>query len=255
VLGILAGLAYWGHSTDWALPKFSTLIGDKDAAVEPWCKEHNVPETVCIECHPALLPPAKNYGWCKEHGVAQCPLEHPDVAQLKYVPSIAPSDLDRAGRALALKSRPENNSRCQLHQRRVQFASAKAVEKAGVDIAVVHERPIIEAVVANGEVDYDQNRMAHLSSRVPGTVWRVEKQVGDHVRKGEVLAIIDAADVGRAKSEFLQARRLFNSVCKRPMSNGCGLSRAMAASRARCCAKAKRRTRKHAFGCKAPNKH
>jgi cobalt-zinc-cadmium efflux system membrane fusion protein len=47
--------------------------------------------------------------------------------------------------------------------------------------------------------------MAHFSSRVPGTVWRVEKQVGDRVAKGDVLALIDAAEVGQLKSELLQA--------------------------------------------------
>src|SRR6185369_8542749 len=34
---------------------------------------------------------------------------------------------------------------------------------------------------------------------------RAQKLVGDRVAKGDVLALIDAADVGRAKSEFLQA--------------------------------------------------
>ena len=52
---------------------------------------------------------------------------------------------------------------------------------------------------------YDETHAAHLASRVAGTVWRVEKQVGDQVEKGDVLALIDAAEVGRAKAEFLQA--------------------------------------------------
>ena len=60
-------------------------------------------------------------------------------------------------------------------------------------------------MTANGEVVYDETRTAHLASRVAGTVWRVEKQVGDRVRKGDVLALIDAAEVGQAKAEFLQA--------------------------------------------------
>jgi cobalt-zinc-cadmium efflux system membrane fusion protein len=92
-----------------------------------------------------------------------------------------------------------------LHLRRVQFASVEAIEKAGVDIAVVQERPMIEAVSANGEVEYDQNRMAHLSSRVAGTVWQVERQVGDRVRRGDCLALVEAAEIGKAKAELLQA--------------------------------------------------
>ena len=205
VAAVLVGLAVWGHTTEWTLPKFSALFGAEQAEVADWCEAHNVPESICVECNPTLLPAGKDYGWCAVHGVMQCPLEHPEVAQLKTPPTIAPAMLEQAQRAIALRPRAENNSRCNLHGKRIQFASAEAVEKVGVDIAIVAEKPIVEAIVANGEIVYDETRMAHLSSRVAGTVWRVQKQVGDHVHKGDVLALVDAADVGRAKSEFLQA--------------------------------------------------
>lgn len=205
VISVLAGLAVWGHRTDWTLPKFSSLIGNAASEVEDWCKEHNVPESQCIECNANLVPAGKDYGWCKEHGVSQCPLDHPEVAQLKTTPSVTAEDLERARRALALRPRAENNSRCKLYSRHIQFASIQAIEKVGIDIAVVTQRPMIEAVVANGEVVYDETHTARLASRVAGTAWRVEKQVGDRVRKGDILALIDAADVGRAKAEFLQA--------------------------------------------------
>ncbi len=168
-----------------------------------------MPESICIECNKTLVPALKEYGWCNVHGVAQCPLEHPDVAQLKSGGVIGQDDLDRAARALALAPRAENNSRCLLHQRRIQFASAEAVDKAGIDIAVVDSEPVVEAVVANGEVVYDQTRSAHLASRVAGTVWRVERQVGDTVHRGDILALVDAAEIGKAKSDFLQALAQF----------------------------------------------
>ncbi|HEV3300617.1 MAG TPA: efflux RND transporter periplasmic adaptor subunit [Planctomycetaceae bacterium] len=205
VVAVLAGLAYWGHRTEWTVPKFSALIGNGVHPADDWCKEHNVAESQCIECNSKLAPPLTDYGWCKEHGIAQCPLHHPDVAQSKSLQHVLAGDLERANRALALMPRPENNSRCRLYQRRIQFASAQAADKVGLDIAVVQERPIIETVVANGEVVYDETRMAHLSSRVPGSVWRVERKVGERVAKGAVLALIESADVGRAKSEFLQS--------------------------------------------------
>jgi cobalt-zinc-cadmium efflux system membrane fusion protein len=79
------------------------------------------------------------------------------------------------------------------------------MDKAGVDIALVERRPILEAIVANGEVVYDQTHTANLASRVGGTVRLVDKQVGMRVRKGDVLALVDAVEVGRAKAEFLRA--------------------------------------------------
>ncbi len=205
VVATLVGLAAWGHMTDWTIPKFSTLIGAEKPTVVDWCDEHNVPESMCVECNPTLMAPEPDFGWCTVHGVMQCPFEHPEIAQTKRPVIITPAMLERAQRALALRPRTENNSRCNLHRKRIQFASADAVEKVGVDIAIATEKPIIEAVEANGEIVYDETRMAHLSSRVAGTLWRVEKQVGDRVKKGDVLALVDAADVGRAKSKFLQA--------------------------------------------------
>lgn len=205
IIAFLGGAAYWGHVTDWRVPKFSELWGTTAAPAVRWCDEHGVPEAECVECNPTRFPPDKDFGWCPVHGVAQCPFEHPEVIQTKE--STAPADADRARaeRALTLLPRAENNSRCELHLRRIQFATHEAAESSGVDVAVVGRGPIVEAIVSNGEVTYDETRLAHLSSRVPGSIWSVRKQVGEAVRRGEVLALVDSADVGRAKAEFLQA--------------------------------------------------
>jgi cobalt-zinc-cadmium efflux system membrane fusion protein len=202
VLTALGGLAAWGHHTGWKVPKFSALLGRASAPLEGWCEEHNVPEAECVECNPDLMPREKAPPYCKKHGVPECPLDHPEIAQVRGRPRLPRYDVLAA---LAFLDRPENNSKCKLHERRIQFASAAAAEKAGVDVDVVGEAPMTEFVAANGEVSYDQTRIARLSSRVPGTVWRVHKQVGDPVKEGDVLALVDAAEIGKAKAEFLQA--------------------------------------------------
>jgi cobalt-zinc-cadmium efflux system membrane fusion protein len=205
VLTALGGLGYWGHHTGWKLPKFSTLNGGAPAEEDDWCREHSVPESRCVECRPGLLPRGKDYGWCQQHGVHQCPWCHPEVAQVEDKPKVSPDSLERAQRALELRERPENSRQCLLYRRRIQFASEEAVARAGVDVDLARERPMAELLVANAETAYDQTRLARLSTRVPGTVWRVEKRVGDGVKEGEALALVDAAEVGRVKGEFLQA--------------------------------------------------
>lgn len=205
VLVALSGLAVWGHETGWTLPAFSTLTGNGPGEPDDWCTEHGVPESACIECNAALVPPLKDHGWCAEHGVAQCPFDHPDIAQLAEPPHITSEQLAQANRALELRPRAENNRHCTMHTRRIQFASAASIDKAGVGIAIAETQPIIEAIAANGEIAYDDTRTAHLSSRVAGTIVRVEKQVGDTVHKGDVLALIDAAEVGQAKGAYLKA--------------------------------------------------
>src|SRR6516165_5090139 len=93
ILFALGGLAWWGHHNGWKLPKFAELTGAESESKDDWCAEHGVPESICVECNEKLLPRGKSYGWCKVHGVHECPLEHPDVAQLKLPPSITPADL------------------------------------------------------------------------------------------------------------------------------------------------------------------
>lgn len=212
VFGLLVLIAFWGHATDWSFTAAASTEKSDSANAnacivggESWCKEHNVPEANCIECKKDLVPALHDYGWCAQHGIAECPLDHPDIAQLKETPQVSREDIERADRALAVLPRAENSSHCKHYQTRIQFASTEAIEKAGIDIAVVDRAPMLEAIAANGEIVYDQTHLAHLSSRVSGFVWKVVRQVGQDVRKGDVLALVDSTEVGRAKADFLQA--------------------------------------------------
>jgi len=205
VIALLGGVAYWGHENDWKLPKFSTLIGTTAPARKDWCSEHGVPESKCVECNPTLMPKGPDYGWCTEHGVSNCPLHHPDVAQLKSVPVITQADLARATRALAIRDRTPNNSVCKVYQSRIQFASLAAVKEAGVDIELAERKKILEKVIGNGEITYDQTRVANIASRASGSIWQVEKNVGDKIKAGELLAVVDAQTIGQAKSALIDA--------------------------------------------------
>jgi cobalt-zinc-cadmium efflux system membrane fusion protein len=205
VFAALGGLLAWGHLMDWTIPKFSSLMGNAPNGKDDWCNKHSVPESECVECNASLMPRPKTHGWCKLHGVHECPLEHPAVAQTPAPPQVTADDLARAQRALEFAERPENNSKCKAHERRIQFTSQEAVDRAGVEVEPVWRAPMVEFVSGNGETAYDQTRTARLSPRVPGTVVRAFKKVGDPVQEGEVVALVDAAEVGKAKSEFLQA--------------------------------------------------
>ena len=145
---VLIGFAvvfYYGHHNDWRIPKFAALTGEVEPVVDDWCEEHAVPESICVECDPTLMPKGPDYGWCSDHGVHNCVLDHPDVAQLKQPPSRGElaADLQRAARALAIAPRKENNSGCKIYQTRIQFASIEAVMQAGVDVVIAALLPIV----------------------------------------------------------------------------------------------------------------
>ncbi|HEY2249938.1 MAG TPA: efflux RND transporter periplasmic adaptor subunit [Planctomycetaceae bacterium] len=202
MFALLAGVFYVGHQTGWKMPKFSELFGSPPKTAEDWCAEHLVPESICVECNDELLPRAKVFGLCRVHGVMECVICHPDLAQVSGDPRLPGYD---TAKAIAIRDRPENNSRNTLHKMRVQFASQESAAKAGIDVDVVAERPMSDTLAANGEVVFDPTRVAHLSSRVPGTIAAVLKTVGDDVRAGDILALVDSAAVGQAKAQLIQA--------------------------------------------------
>lgn len=112
---------------------------------------------------------------------------------------------DQAAAAVQVVSPKSPDKSCPLNQTRIEFPSAEAIREAGLHVATAVRQPLTATVTVPGEVDYDPNRVARLSSPVPGRVWRVDAEVGDRVRKGDVLALVDSADVGKAKADFLQA--------------------------------------------------
>jgi cobalt-zinc-cadmium efflux system membrane fusion protein len=202
VFGLLAAFFYVGHHTGWKLPKSSELWGAAEIAADDWCDEHLVADSKCLECKADLKPKLPSFGWCQEHGVAECVLHHPELAQTKAAPQLPAYDTVAA---IALRPRPTNNSVNTLHTKVVQFASHESAEKAGIEVDVVSTAPMREEIVANGEVVFDPTAVAHLSPQVAGRIWRVFKSVGDKVAAGEVLALVDAAQVGQAKAQLLQA--------------------------------------------------
>jgi len=88
---------------------------------------------------------------------------------------------------------------------RIHFPSANTLQELGIESAPVEKRPLVKEVKAAGVVAYEPTRLAQLSARGAGTVWRVEKQVGQAIRAGDVLAIVDSPAVGQAKADFLHS--------------------------------------------------
>lgn len=206
------------------------LVG---ANAKDWCPEHGLPESKCTICHPELLTTGVAGDWCREHGVPEsgCTLCHPEIAvkgtlaraETSATVTLAsatpqPNAMPAGNGGPAVEASPttsptaaasantgKNPETCQTHNMRVQFASPTAVTKAGVSFGQVVQRPMSATLTANAEAGYDRTRLAQLSSPITGKVWRVEREVGQPVKRGDVVALIDSAEVGRTKAEYLQA--------------------------------------------------
>lgn len=87
----------------------------------------------------------------------------------------------------------------------LKFDSRDAFEKSGIEIVPIRVRSMGDSIRANGMIDFDQHHVARVSGIVSGKVWRVQRRLGDSVKKGEVLALIESVQVGEAKARFLTA--------------------------------------------------
>jgi cobalt-zinc-cadmium efflux system membrane fusion protein len=80
-----------------------------------------------------------------------------------------------------------------------------AEEIAEYDIRVAAARPgqLEMKTILPGEIAINTNKMAHIVPRVPGIVREVKADLGDLVRKGEVMAVIDSRDLADARAAYL----------------------------------------------------
>lgn len=128
---------------------------------------------------------------------------------------------------------------CSTSSTEIFLDSPAAARTAGLDFSRVETGPLNRVVLRNAEVRYNANRYARLSSRAPGVVVEVLKDLGETVKAGEVIAVVDSVELGSAKADLLQAREilaLWESNAQREQTlfeRGAGTERDMLESRTR----------------------
>ena len=79
-----------------------------------------------------------------------------------------------------------------------------AVAQPRVETAVVEFSPSHQALVLSGKVAYGEDRYSKISSPLQGRVVEVRAHLGDRVKTGDVLLIVDSPDIAQAYSEYVK---------------------------------------------------
>ncbi|GIW86346.1 MAG: hypothetical protein KatS3mg108_0670 [Isosphaeraceae bacterium] len=207
-----------------------------------YCKEHGVPEKFCTLCHEELV---KTLQMCAEHGnipediCTQC---HPEVEK-KYNIEMCPKGHGlpkefcfKCGKATSASAALPDDGWCATHNKpealcaeckldpkshdaapggamvcrqplpTVRLASAKLADQVGIQTAEVAEEEHAHKLTANAETAYDANRYADITPRVTGFLREVRADLGKAVKQGEVLAVVDSAEVSAAKAQYITAQ-------------------------------------------------
>ena len=86
------------------------------------------------------------------------------------------------------------------------FSDAQ-IKTAGITLAVAGPAPIEPAIALSGEIRYDGDRTAHVVPRLAGMVESVNAELGQQVKKGQVLAVLSSRELSELRSELLSARQ------------------------------------------------
>lgn len=197
------------------------------------CPEHGVPEEFCTKCDPSRKG---QLDLCAEHGgipEAICTLCNPK-AQAKYgivlcaqghgLPQEFCSECGNSNSDIpddgwcATHKVPESecldctaNTKerevraCRQPLPLVRLNGAKLAERIEIRLAEATKSDCFHSLKANAEVAYDANRYADISPRVSGFLKEVIADLGDSVKRGDTLAVVDSPEISSAKAQFLNA--------------------------------------------------
>lgn len=81
--------------------------------------------------------------------------------------------------------------------------SEAQLKEFGIEVGVAGPGKLRVHITLPGEIRVNEDKSAHVVPRVSGTVYEVKKKLGDPVRKGELLAVIESRELANAKATYL----------------------------------------------------
>jgi membrane fusion protein, heavy metal efflux system len=79
----------------------------------------------------------------------------------------------------------------------------KQRKAAGIVLSTAGSGALSQSIRLPGEVAINADRVAHIVPRSPGIARQVNNRVGDRVQAGEVMAVLESAELGAAKVAYL----------------------------------------------------
>jgi cobalt-zinc-cadmium efflux system membrane fusion protein len=81
------------------------------------------------------------------------------------------------------------------------------IKAAGISLQVADGAHIKTALVLPGEIQFNEDRTAHVVPRLAGVVQGVPANLGQQVKKGQVLAVIASTGLSEQRSELFAAQK------------------------------------------------
>nr|WP_288119587.1 efflux RND transporter periplasmic adaptor subunit [Thiomonas sp.] len=100
---------------------------------------------------------------------------------------------------------PEKTKPAEKAAGKLLALSAEEAQRAGIKVQKLELQEKAEQVTVTATIQANQDRLAHVAPRVPGRIVKVSASLGDRVKAGQALAVLDSIELGEARSSYLQA--------------------------------------------------
>ena len=97
----------------------------------------------------------------------------------------------------------EHEEHHEEHEEGIVTLEPEQMETLDLEIITVQHGKLTDTLRFPAEIEFDPMRVAHLTPRVEGIAKEVNYRLGDGVKKGVVLAILESRELGKAKSDYL----------------------------------------------------
>ena len=85
------------------------------------------------------------------------------------------------------------------------WLTSSQMRDAKIALCVVQNRLVSDTIIGSGKVTFDDLQVSRVFSPVTGRVVKINAHLGQRVKKGDALALIDSPDVGVASAELNEA--------------------------------------------------
>jgi membrane fusion protein, heavy metal efflux system len=82
---------------------------------------------------------------------------------------------------------------------------AEALATSGIEVATAGPATIRTTLTLPGQIAPNRERVAHVLARLSGVLTEARRTLGDRVKAGEVLAVLDSRELADAKSEYIES--------------------------------------------------
>jgi cobalt-zinc-cadmium efflux system membrane fusion protein len=106
----------------------------------------------------------------------------------------------------------------------------EAIARYGIKVDVATKQPLLDTFVAPARVSYNTEAIAYVGSPVSGRIAELKARLGDFVKKGDVMLVIESPELGEVQSDFhskraaVQAARSSHERARRLLESSQGIA-------------------------------